>query len=81
MVSLIVMDMRQAQVMAGQLCKRAITGMPVVDFLPFAPERDFRRIKGRDQFILVARKGMGRYNCTVDHDGSRITGAQVNFLD
>ena len=81
MFAFIVADMQQAQAMAGELCKRAIAGMPVIDFLPLAPERDFRRIMGRDQYILVARKGMGRYNCTVDHDGSRITGAQVNFLD
>ena len=80
-VAFVVMDMRQAQTMAGEACKHAAVGMPVDAFLASVPIKGFRLIQGPNQHILVPKKGMGRYNCTVDNDGLRITNAQVNLLD
>ena len=80
-VAFVVTDMRQAQAMAGDVCKHAIVGMPADEFLASLPRKNLRLIQAPNRYIVVPKKGMGRYNCTIDHDGLRIKSATVNFLD
>ena len=74
-------DMRRARALAVDACSRAATGLLLDDLLPAFPEKDYRKIKGPDQIILVPKKGMGRFNCTISHDGHSVTGSRVDFID
>jgi len=76
-----VLDFRQAENLAVSACGRAAVGMPLDEFLPAVSIKEYRVIKTPDGVILVPRKGMGRYSCTVSHDGRKITGAKVAFTD
>jgi hypothetical protein len=75
------LDMRQAKNMAAEACGRATIGMPLDDLLPAFSKKDYRTIKGPQEIIIVPKKGMGRFNCTVSHDGRKITGSKVSFMD
>jgi hypothetical protein len=74
-------DMRQAKNMAAEACGRATIGMPLDDLLPAISKKEYRTIKGTQEMIIVPKKGMGRFNCTVSHNGSKITGSKVSFID
>jgi hypothetical protein len=74
-------DMRQAKNMAVEACGRAAAGMSIGDLLPAFSNKDYRIIKSSDQIIIVPKKGMGRFNCTVSHDGRKITGSKASFID
>jgi len=75
------LDMRQGKTMAADACSRAVIGAPLVELLPLFPATDYRVVKGPDKIFLVPRKGMGRFNCTLTHDGQKVTGAEVTFTD
>ena len=76
-----VIDFRQAKNLAVEACGRAAAGMPLDDFLPAVSMKEYRMITRPDGVILVPRKGMGRFSCTVSHDGRKITGSKVAFAD
>jgi len=74
-------DMRQAKNMAAEACGRAAIGMLLDDLMPAFSGKEYRTIKGPQELIIVPKKGMGRFNCTVSHDGRKITGSKVSFMD
>jgi hypothetical protein len=74
-------DMRQAKNMAVEACGRAAAGASVDDLLPTFSNKDYGIIKNSGQIIIVPKKGLGRFNCTVSHDGLKIIGSKVNFID
>ncbi len=76
-----VLDMRQAKNMAVEACGRAAEGMSLDDFLLVFSKKDYRIIKSPDRIIIVPKKGLGRFNCTVSHDGRKIIGSKVSFID
>jgi len=75
------LDMRQGKGMAVDACRRAAKGTLLDDILPMFSAADYRTIKGPERILLVPKKGMGRFNCAVTHDGRMVTGASVNFID
>ncbi len=75
------LDLRRAKGLATEACARAREGMPLDEYLRAGAGADYRLIKGPQEILLVPRSGMGRYHCAVSHDGLKITGAKVNFLD
>jgi hypothetical protein len=74
-------DLRQSEGDALMICGKARVGMPVADYLDAVPADNFRIIRGQGSIIIVPRKGMGRHNCVVSHDGLKITDAKKRFLD
>lgn len=77
----IALDMRQGKAMAAAACSRAAAGSLLAELLPVFPATGYRVIKGPDKIFLVPRKGMGRFSCTLTHDGRQVTGAEVTFTD
>jgi hypothetical protein len=75
------LDMRQAKSMAMEASSRAAEGMSIDDLLPAFSEKEYRIIKSSQEIIIVPKKGLGRYHCTVSHDGRKITGSKVDFMD
>ena len=74
-------DMRQARTMAADACKNAVKGRLLDDYLSAFPVKDYRIIKNDKQWILVPKRGMGRYQCVVYLDGQVILGAKAGFFD
>lgn len=74
-------DMRQAKHMAVDVCKSAVKGMPLEDFLSAFSEKDYKIIKSPDYTIIVPKRGMGRNHCAVSHDGQKISGSRLGFTD
>ncbi|MBI5550172.1 MAG: hypothetical protein HY911_01605 [Desulfobacterales bacterium] len=74
-------DLRQAKNMAAAVCTQAIEGMPLEDFLSTVSTENFKIFEGTDVTMIVPRRGMGRNQCMVYHDGFRITDAKTAFND
>jgi hypothetical protein len=74
-------DMRQAHHMSAEACSRAAKGKNLDEYLSAFSGKDFRIIRNDRECILVPRRGMGRYHCTVFHDGRIITGSKKGFID
>ncbi len=74
-------DLRQAKHMAAAVCTQAIEGMPLEEFLSTVSAEDFKIIKAPEVTMIVPRRGMGRNQCLVFHDGLRITEAKTAFND
>lgn len=76
-----VYDMMKAQQMAADACRLAKQGMPLGDYLKIFPENDYKIIRGADHIWVVPKRGFGRNNCTVTHDGRTISGARADYVD
>ncbi len=74
-------DLRQAKHMAAAVCAQAIEGMPLEEFLSTVSTENFKIIKAPEVTMIVPRRGMGRNQCLVFHDGLRITEAKTAFND
>ncbi len=74
-------DMRQAKRMVVDACTRALKGESLEAYLSSFSKEDYRIIVNERECILVPRKGMGRYQCIITHDGRNITGSKTGFLD
>jgi hypothetical protein len=73
--------MRQAKSMATNACSRAVKGESLDTYFSTLPKKDFRIVMSDRECILVPKKGIGRYQCVVTHDGRTVTGAKTGFLD
>lgn len=73
-------DMR-AEHMAVDVCKSAVKGMPLENFLSAFSEKDYKIIKRPDYTSIVPKRGMGRHYCVVSHDGQKISGSKLGFID
>lgn len=74
-------DQDTARTTAARICEQAQQGMPLNDYLARIDRTDFKVILGQEQAIIVTRSGMGRHNCTITHDGTKITRAAIGLLD
>lgn len=74
-------DMSQARRMAADACIGTTQGMPMEEFLSKFPEKDYKIIKRAEYIMIVPKRGMGRNNCTVFHDGRKIIGSKTGYID
>ena len=74
-------DMSQAKRMAADACISATQGMSLEDFLSKFSEKDYKIIRRTEHIMIVPKRGMGRNNCTVSHDGQKIIGSKTGFND
>ncbi len=80
-VAYFVYDMSQARQMAANACNRATQGVLLEDYLSKLSENDYRIIYRDDQLTIVPKRGIGRNNCLVRHDGEKIIGSKVGSND
>lgn len=74
-------DMRQAKNMAADACNQAVKGKPLDEYLSVFSKKDYMIVINEKECILVPKRGMGRYQCIISHDGRIITGSKPGFLD
>lgn len=74
-------DLYHARSLVSDACARAQKGQPVADFTATLNRSDFKIVTAQDQTIVVARAGLGRYFCSITHDGTKIDRASVKFID
>lgn len=74
-------DGAQARRMAADACGHAEAGQPVEEYLLKLSKEDYRIIRRSEAILIVPKRGMGRNNCAVTHDGRIITGAKTGFMD
>ena len=72
-------DVIQARRMAAEVCQQAQKGKSLEEFLSAVSRDDFKIIKRPSFAMIVSKRGMGRNNCTVYHDGEKITGIEVGI--
>ncbi|PKN20866.1 MAG: hypothetical protein CVU71_03555 [Deltaproteobacteria bacterium HGW-Deltaproteobacteria-6] len=76
-----VYEMSQAKRMAADACGMARAGMPVEEYLSKLSGEDYKIIRGSETITIVPKRGLGRNNCTLTHDGRNMTGAKTGFID
>lgn len=74
-------DLSQARSMVAQVCSRAHPGTLVSAFLSTIDQGAFKVIAAEHRTVIVSRSGMGRYHCTITHNGTTISNAAPGFLD
>ena len=74
-------DLSSAKQMAANACRLATAGMPVEEYLLKFPAADYKIIRGSETIMIVPKRGMGRNQCLVTHDGRVLTGAKTGFAD
>jgi hypothetical protein len=73
--------MKQSEHMVADVCKQAVKGKLLEDFLAALSKEDYKIIKRPEHTLIVPKRGMGRNHCVVYHDGRQITGSKTGFND
>lgn len=81
LIAYVAWDQGVARGTVAKICRQAEQGMALNDFLARVDQNEFTVAHGQQRTFIVARSGMGRHNCAIAHDGTKIVRAAAGFLD